>query len=271
MSEISMYDAQKKKMEGLCEEHDLTFRFQKDTYPLIFTIKPTGGIGAQMSMLENVEEVGYRSPDASMTWIFEDGNLQTKVTGGTFTISKTLRTKIENILIKMITYWQQYFFRDVIQRNALKDGMKPEIDESDANDTDVIPAEAEPLEEYEDEVGEGAAEEIDNDADLPDTDDPDEDDGEDADEDPEDDAEDGAGEALGGVSEDMIQQAISIIRMENKASVSLLQRRMNIGYSKAARLIDALEERGVIGPYNGSAPREVLPFDVPDEEVTDNG
>ncbi len=266
MSEISMYDAQKKKMEGLCEEHDLTFRFQKDTYPLIFTIKPTGGIGAQMSMLEEVEEVGYRSPDASMTWIFEDGNLQTKVTGGTFTISKTLRTKIENILIKMITYWQQYFFRDVIQRNALKDGMKPEIDESDANDTDVIPAEAEPLEEYEDEAGEGAAEEIDNDADLPDTDD-----GGDADEDDSEDTEDDAGEALGGVSEDLIDQAISIIRMENKATVSLLQRRMNIGYALAARIIDILEDRGVVGPFNGSMPREVLPFDVPDEEVTENG
>lgn len=267
MSEISMYEAQKKKMAGLCDEHDLTFRFQKDTYPLIFTIKPTGGIGAQMSMLENVEEVGYRSPDASMTWIFEDGNLQTKVTGGTFTISKTLRTKIENILIKMITYWQQYFFRDVIQRNALKDGMKPEIDESDvADENPVIPAEAEPLEEYEDEGGEEAAVEIDNDADLPDTDDVD-----DPDEDDSDDSEDGADEALDAEFEDMIQQAISIIRMENKATVSLLQRRMNIGYSKAARLIDALEERGVIGPFNGSAPREVIPFDVPDEEVTDNG
>lgn len=247
MSEISMYEAQKKKMEGLCDEHDLTFRFQKDTYPLIFTIKPAGGIGMQMSMLENVEEVGYRSPDASMTWIFEDGNLQTKVTGGTFTISKTLRTKIENILIKMITYWQQYFFRDVIERGALKDGMKPEIDESDANDTDVIPTEAEPLEEFEDEAAVGEAEETNNDTDLPDPD-----------------------EALDGVSEDMIQQAISIIRMENKATVSLLQRRMNIGYALAARVIDILEERGVVGPFNGAQPREVLPFDVPAEEETED-
>ena len=40
MSEISMYEAQKKKMEGLCEEHDLTYRFQKDTYPPTFTISP---------------------------------------------------------------------------------------------------------------------------------------------------------------------------------------------------------------------------------------
>ena len=261
MSEISMYEAQKKKMEGLCNEHELTFRFQKDTYPLIFTIKPTGGIGAQMSMLENVEEVGYRSPDASMTWIFEDGNLQTKVTGGTFTISKTLRTKIENILIKMITYWQQYFFRDVIQRGALKDGMKPEIDESDADDTDIVsdgvdlPEGAEPLEGYVDDEGEDP---LDDETDeLPDTED----------EDPDSDG----GEALGGVTDDEIAQAISIIRMENKASVSLLQRRMNIGYAKAAKIIDALEEQGVVGPYNGSQPREVLPFDEPDEEVADNG
>lgn len=256
MSEISMYDAQKKKMEGLCEEHDLTFRFQKDTYPLIFTIKPTGGIGAQMSMLENVEEVGYRSPDASMTWIFEDGNLQTKVTGGTFTISKTLRTKIENILIKMITYWQQYFFRDVIERGALKEGMKPEIDESDvADENPVIPSSAEVESDAMDEAAEVADEVIEDNSDVPETTLFDE----------------GSSEALDGVSEDEIQQAISIIRMENKATVSLLQRRMNIGYALSAKLIDILEERGVVGPYNGSAPREVLPFDAPDEEVIDNG
>lgn len=102
MSEISMYEAQKKKMQGLCDEHDLVYRFEKDRYPIIFTIKPVQGMDAQISMLENVEEVGYRSPDASMSWIFEDGGLDTKVTGGTFTISKTLRTKIESILVKMI-------------------------------------------------------------------------------------------------------------------------------------------------------------------------
>ena len=85
MSEISMYEAQKKKLQGLCDEHDLVFRFIKDRYPITLTIKPVQGMDAQISMLENVEEVGYRSPDASMTWIFEDGVLETKVTGGTFT------------------------------------------------------------------------------------------------------------------------------------------------------------------------------------------
>lgn len=59
MSEISMYEAQKKKMQGLCDEHDLVYRFEKDKYPIIFTIKPVQGMDAQISMLENVEEVGY--------------------------------------------------------------------------------------------------------------------------------------------------------------------------------------------------------------------
>ena len=215
MSEISMYEAQKKKMQGLCDEHDLVYRFEKDKYPIIFTIKPVQGMDAQISMLESVEEVGYRSPDASMSWIFEDGGLDTKVTGGTFTISKTLRTKIESILVKMITYWQQYFFRDVLEKGALRSGLMPVIDEDEADDT---------------------CEEPEDDEDMQDEDDPD------------------------------IQQAITIVRAENKATVGLLQRRMSVGYAKAARLLDALEELGVVGPYVGAESREVLPTDEPDDE-----
>ena len=139
MSEISMYEAQKKKMEGLCEEHDLTYRFQKDTYPPTFTISPIQGMDAQLSMLENVEEAGYISPEAKMTWIFKDGSLETKVTGGTFTITKTLRTKIESVLMKMLTYWMQYFFRDVMEKRSLKDGMMPVINEDEVED-DEAPA-----------------------------------------------------------------------------------------------------------------------------------
>ena len=231
MSEISMYEAQKKKMQGLCDEHDLVYRFVKDRYPITFTIKPVQGMDAQISMLENVEEVGYRSPDASMTWIFDDGVLETKVTGGTFTISKALRGKIENVLVKMITYWQQYFFRDVMEKNALRAGLMPVIDEDEADDSDIPPApdEAEPLEGY------GDDSELPDDEDLS-ADDPD------------------------------IQEATRIVRGENKASASLLQRRMNIGYAKAARLLDALEELGVVGPLNGADPREVLPSDLPDDD-----
>ena len=49
-----------------------------------------------------------------------------------------------------------------------------------------------------------------------------------------------------------------------KISASLIQRHFRVGYNKAARTIDTLEERGVIGPSNGSKPREVL---RPKEEI----
>ncbi len=129
MSEISAYEAQVKKMQGLCEEHNLVYRFHKERYPMTFTIKPSCTMDAQISMLESVEDEGYISPAASMTWIFNDGVLETKVRGGTFTISKTTRTKIENILIKMITFWQQYFFRSVIENQLIPERRMPVIDD----------------------------------------------------------------------------------------------------------------------------------------------
>lgn len=52
-------------------------------------------------------------------------------------------------------------------------------------------------------------------------------------------------------------EAVEFVRAQQKASTSLLQRRFGIGYNRAARLIDTLENRGVIGPANGSTPREV--------------
>ena len=240
MSEISMYEAQKKKMEGLCEEHDLTYRFQKDTYPPTFTISPIQGMDAQLSMLENVEEAGYISPDARMTWIFADGALETKVTGGTFTITKTLRTKIESVLMKMLTYWMQYFFRDVMEKRSLKDGMMPVINEDEAED-DAYEEEPEEVDDADD------AEILDSDEAECAADDLDADDRSDA------------------TDEDLYNQAVCIVRMENKATVSLLQRRLNVGYARAARIMELLEENGIVGPFAGSNPRDVLPTDEPDD------
>lgn len=57
--------------------------------------------------------------------------------------------------------------------------------------------------------------------------------------------------------EDQIVQAVSIIKETHRASTSALQRRLRIGYTRAAKLMDALEERGFIGPPNGSEGREV--------------
>ncbi|WP_150223865.1 FtsK/SpoIIIE family DNA translocase [Bacillus atrophaeus] len=60
------------------------------------------------------------------------------------------------------------------------------------------------------------------------------------------------------VSDDLYDEAVELIVGMQTASVSMLQRRFRIGYTRAARLIDAMEDRGVVGPYEGSKPREVL-------------
>jgi S-DNA-T family DNA segregation ATPase FtsK/SpoIIIE len=58
--------------------------------------------------------------------------------------------------------------------------------------------------------------------------------------------------------DELFDQAVQIVVEAKQASVSLLQRRMRIGYTRAARLIDQMEARMIVGPYEGSKPREVL-------------
>jgi DNA segregation ATPase FtsK/SpoIIIE, S-DNA-T family len=60
------------------------------------------------------------------------------------------------------------------------------------------------------------------------------------------------------VDDELYAQAVQLVREMQTASVSMLQRRFRVGYTRAARLIDAMEERGIVGPYEGSKPREVL-------------
>jgi S-DNA-T family DNA segregation ATPase FtsK/SpoIIIE len=70
--------------------------------------------------------------------------------------------------------------------------------------------------------------------------------------------ENGGGEG-NGADDDLLPEAIALVRSLNKASTSLLQRRFRIGYTRAARLMDALEEGGIIGPPTGtSKAREVF-------------
>jgi len=63
-----------------------------------------------------------------------------------------------------------------------------------------------------------------------------------------------------GIDEDeeLIQQCIEVIRSEQKASVSLMQRRLRLGYTRAARIMDELEGRGIVGPSKGAEPRDIL-------------
>jgi S-DNA-T family DNA segregation ATPase FtsK/SpoIIIE len=68
----------------------------------------------------------------------------------------------------------------------------------------------------------------------------------------------------------LIEEAILIVRKMQRASASLLQRRLRIGYPRAARLIDDLEEMGIVGPAQGGGrEREVLP-PIIDEDPDDD-
>ena len=59
----------------------------------------------------------------------------------------------------------------------------------------------------------------------------------------------------------LYDEAVAIVREMRRASISLLQRRLRIGYTRSARIVDHLEERGIIGPAkSGSKAREVLDF-----------
>jgi len=67
---------------------------------------------------------------------------------------------------------------------------------------------------------------------------------------------------IGGDSDDLIEKAIALIRKEGKASTSWLQRKLHIGFPRAARLMDELEARGIVGPQEGGGrEREIITND----------
>jgi S-DNA-T family DNA segregation ATPase FtsK/SpoIIIE len=70
---------------------------------------------------------------------------------------------------------------------------------------------------------------------------------------------DGGGDDGGPTDGDeLLPDAIDVLRSSKRASTSMLQRRLRIGYNRAARLMEELEERGIVGPENGSSPREIM-------------
>jgi S-DNA-T family DNA segregation ATPase FtsK/SpoIIIE len=63
---------------------------------------------------------------------------------------------------------------------------------------------------------------------------------------------------LEGEADEMYDEAVRVVVEIGKASTSTLQRRLRLGYGRAARLIDMMERDGIVGPADGSKPREVL-------------
>ncbi len=66
------------------------------------------------------------------------------------------------------------------------------------------------------------------------------------------------GEDVTSEDEELVEKCLEIIRQEKRASTSLLQRRLRLGYTRAARIVDILEQRGILGPGEGAKPREIL-------------
>lgn len=219
MNEVGKYEVYKKKLQGICEENNLLYKFEKSKYPITLTIKPIDGMQNQLTLFGEDEQ--ETSPDAYIRFRYIDGDVDI-TTSETFTIGDALFTKLKNLFKKMYFCWVQHFFRNVIERTLISPEALPEIDEDDANDTDIqLPDEAEMLEEFEVDLSEE------------------------------------------------LKEATHIVRMENKASTSLLQRRMNIDEEKAEAIMEQLEILGVVGPYNDGESREVLPYDEPDDDSED--
>ena len=61
-----------------------------------------------------------------------------------------------------------------------------------------------------------------------------------------------------GSDEELYAKALDVLKSTRRASTSMLQRRLRIGYNRAARIMEIMEEKGIVGPENGSSPREIL-------------
>ena len=220
-NEASKFAAQRTKLKNICEAHDLTYTFIKNSYPIKLIIRPIKGVGEQMSMLETASEDSYISPDAYLLFTMKDGVLVYRMSK-TFTIEDALFGKIKNIFKNMHYLWLQFFFRDLVEGGKLAAlGYKmPDIPESGGQqdaprenepDSSNLPGEAEPLEEVD-------AEELD-------------------------DAEEPAADEL--------TKATEIARQNGGVTQAMLEQQMGVTAERAIALLDNMESAGVIDFSNG--------------------
>lgn len=238
-TEADKYEGFRQKLENICDENGLIYTFNTEGYPIMLTIQPQQGLEAQISMLEMADEMPFNSPDATIQFIMEDGALTLKM-NERFTLPETLFTKIKNLFVKMVGSFLGAFYRDVREKNLL---VGPYVmSKGSPNSNEKF---KEPLEEFEEDEAAGDAPE-----------------GEDF---PDDLLEDEPGE--GGLTrkEYLVKAATEYVREKGRCVLADLQKKFTLGYAEAARLIEDLEDAGVVGdPVEGGG-RAVLPFPV--EEV----
>ena len=133
--EKSKLNGQIEKLQGVCDENNLVYRFCCDTYPISLTIRACSGVGVQLSLLEKADEDGYTSPNAFIRFSYEDGDIEYK-TSETFSISDALFTKIKLIFKRMHQYYLQYFFRYIIENELLKPANFPEVKDIESSKRD---------------------------------------------------------------------------------------------------------------------------------------
>lgn len=155
MKESASFEMFQKKLQGICDEHDLIARFQYDKYPIKMVIQPCNNFDSQLSMMESVSDdgSGYISQDASITFYMEDGELGERIKG-TFDISDTLKTKLKTMFKKLHFLYLQHFHRELIQNKVLNS--IPKIEEEDVAPNGEIPIEDFLLDELGEEPPEGA-------------------------------------------------------------------------------------------------------------------
>jgi len=238
-TEADKYEGFRQKLENTCEENGLLYQVSTAGYPITLTIRPQQGLDAQLSMLEAADDVPFNSPDGTIMFIMQDGELTIR-TSERFTLSATLFNKLKNLFLKMHFCYVQMFHRDVCEKGLLNKGYTPAVPSDNKKFT-------EPLEEFEEDG------------------DPDEDG------DPEefpDELFDGDPENPKGLThmEWMIKDATRYVRETGSCKLNDLMRKYTIGHSEAARLIEALEDAGVVGEPAPGGGRVVLHY----EEGKDN-
>lgn len=143
MNEIGKYNVLKEKLQGICDENDLTFAIHNRKYPFFMTVKAISGMDAQMSMLEETDEsgdTGYISPDAVIVLAYKDGDLTYKMSE-TINISDSLFNKIKNLFKKMYACYMAYYFRDKTENccadtESATDEPAPDTDEGAVVESD---------------------------------------------------------------------------------------------------------------------------------------
>ncbi len=132
--EASKFNAQKEKLHSLCDEHDMVFDLNVEQYPIMLTVSKATKKVEQLKLMDTEDHDDTEpkiDPNAKIVWVFKNAALSMKVEGGTFTIGKELRTKIENIFLKAINFWHQHYFRQTQEAKMLKKGKYPNIPENE--------------------------------------------------------------------------------------------------------------------------------------------